>query len=206
MHLDAPRGFHNPDRVAERLVMLKTAPSTQPLRSWADDLAARRRVVVPHFDPAEAGVDARVLMLLEAPGPMANEHGERPGSGFISVDNDDPTAQNIWTTRNDVGLHDGVLVWNIVPWYLGPASIHPTVSVMAQGAMELRRLLPLLQNVSAIVLSGRYAQSGWKKHVAPFVGSALTVFETWHPSALSFNQPGHSDDFKRALERAVRYA
>lgn len=190
--------------------MLNEAASVQPLREWAEDLTARRSAkhpgtVVPLFDPAEAGVDTRVLILFEAPGPMTNAENTRPGSGFISVDNDDRTAENSWNVRNEVGLTDGVLHWNIVPWYLGTAAKKPNAEELGQGAMELRRLLPIFTQLTAVVLSGRYAQSGWKKHVAPFVGSALTVIETWHPSPLSFNQPGHRDDFTRAMERAARY-
>lgn len=205
MFLDAPRGFRDPTLVAQRLEMLETVEAVKPLREWADELAARRNVVVPYFDPAEAGVEARVLMLFEAPGPMANASNARPGSGFISVDNNDKTAENCWHGRNEAGLDKGALGWNIVPWYLGPASIHPSASVLAQGAMELRRLLPLLPSLKAVVLAGRYAQNGWKKHVAPLIGSSLAVIDTWHPSPLSLNQPSRRDDFRRELARAARY-
>lgn len=132
--------------------MLHTAASTQPLRAWADELAARRGVVVPCFDPTERGVKTQVLFLAEAPGPMTNAGNKRPGSGFISVDNDDGTAENVWNTRNEVGLHAGLLLWNIVPWYLGPATKKPNAAELAQGAMELRRLLGLLTDLSAVVL------------------------------------------------------
>lgn len=206
MFLDNPRGFRDPARIEERIGMLESTERVAPLREWAAELASRRNAVVPLFDPAEAGVEARVLMLFEAPGPMTNAENKRPGSGFISVDNDDQSAENVWRARDAVGLHDGVLAWNIVPWYLGPASKKPNAAELGQGGMELRRLLPLLPNLAAIVLSGRLAQIGWTKHVAPYVGSSMTVIETWHPSPLSFNQPGHRDDFTRALSRAAIYA
>ena len=95
--------------------MLHTVPTIQPLREWADNLAARREVVVPYMDPADAGTAARVLFLFEAPGPMTNAGNPRRGSGFISVDNDDQTAANAWNARNDAGLHEGVMHWNAVP-------------------------------------------------------------------------------------------
>jgi len=184
--------------------MLEEVDSVRPLREWADDLVGRRKAVVPYFDPAEAGVDARVLFLLEAPGPMTNADNERPGSGFISVDNDDQTAANCWTARNNAGLDSGALHWNIVPWYLGPASTKPTTAELAQGAMELRRLLPLLPELRVVVLAGKIAQQGWHKQAAPFVGSRYTTIDTWHPSPLSMNQPGHRDDFQRAIDRVAR--
>lgn len=203
--LETPRGLADPDRLAQRKTMLETTPSVAPLREWADDLAERRKVTVPLFDPAEAGTDARVLVLLEAPGPMTNPDGARPGSGFISVDNDDQTAENCWRARDAVGLDSGVLHWNIVPWYLGSAATKPTATELAQGAMELRRLLPLLPDLRAVVLAGRHAQTGWAKHVAPFTESHLAVIETWHPSPLSLNRPGRRDEFQRALQRARNY-
>ncbi|MGV8881138.1 MAG: uracil-DNA glycosylase [Rhodoglobus sp.] len=186
--------------------MLETSEAVQPLKEWSEALAARRRVVVPHFDPDEAGIEARVLVLLEAPGPMTNADNSRPGSGFISADNDDQTAENCWTTRNEVGLRSGTLHWNIVPWYLGPASKKPNVAELGQGAMELRSLLGLLPRLSAVVLSGRFAQVGWNKHVAPFVDDRFRVIETWHPSPLSLNSPGRRAEFRSALEQAATYA
>lgn len=176
----------------------------EALSEWTRDLALRRGVVVPAFDPAEAGTSAQVLVLHEAPGPMTNATGPRAGSGFISVDNDDQTAENMWRLRAEVGLSEQVtLHWNIVPWYLGAASVKPNAQELRQGALELRRLLPLLPRLRIVVASGRHAQEGWRKDVSPFV-SDIRVIDTWHPSPLAMNQPGKRDEFRRALERAVR--
>ncbi|WP_132049372.1 hypothetical protein [Curtobacterium sp. PhB136] len=112
MFLNAPRGFRDPDLIAYRMAMLATAERTLPPEAWTRDVEDRRRarkpdIVLPHFDPAEAGVKARALLLLDAPGrKTVLEWG---GSGFISLDNEDPTAKNAWETRNQVGLHDHVL-------------------------------------------------------------------------------------------------
>ena len=201
----APRALRDPIAVAARVDLLAGDTPTAPLRDWSIDLAQRRSAIVPHFDPTDAGVDARVLMLLEAPGPMTNAGNVRPGSGFISVDNDDQTAENAWRARTAAGLTSGVVQWNIVPWYLGPASKKPSASELAQGAMELRGMLPLFPGLRAVVLSGRYAQLGWATHVEPFVGTDLAVINTWHPSAQSLNQPGKREQLGQALERAARY-
>lgn len=175
MYLDAPRGFRDPQRVRERVAMLEVESAVSPLLDWAGELAARRNAVVPLFDPAQAGTDARVLLLLEAPGPMTNSGNKRPGSGFISPDNNDATAENVWRARDAVNLHTGVVAWNIVPWYLGQASKKPTAGELAQGGLELRRLLTLLPDLRAVVVSGRIAQDGWNKHVAPLIGSPYAV-------------------------------
>lgn len=162
MFLDMPRGFRDPARILERGDMLRTAEDTLSLEAWARDVEDRRRgqqpeIVLPHFDPAETGIRSQVLLLLEAPGPKTVP--EWGGSGFISVDNNDPTAQNVWRTRDEVGLHRGVLAWNIVPWVLGSASVKPTSVDLAQGAVELRGLLALLPDLRCAILSGQKAQA-----------------------------------------------
>lgn len=204
MFLDSPRGFRDPELVAARMEMLETEPRVQPLRAWAGELAKTRGAVVPWFDPAEAGVDSRVLLVFEAPGPMTNTGNRRPGSGFISVDNNDQTAENTWRCRVEAGLHAGALAWNIVPWYLGPASRKPTAGEVEQGARELLSLMRLLPRLDTVVLSGRYAQAGWRKHLAHALHRPdVRTIETWHPSPLALNQPGKRDAYVAALREAA---
>ena len=197
--LPHPRGFRDPSLVAERLAMLETEQSVQPLREWAAHLAAARDAHIPQFDPAEAGVDAKVLFLLEAPGPMTNAGNRRAGSGFISVDNDDATASAMWSARNSAGLHDGVIAWNIVPWYLGAASRKPTAAELVDGAAALREMLTLLPYLEVVALTGRYAQEGWRRHVAPWVADGPDIVDIWHPSPLSLNQPGRRAAFNESI-------
>lgn len=97
---------------------------------------------------------------------MTNSGNTRPGSGFISVDNDDRTAANCWTLRNETGLDDGVLHRNIVPWYLGPASKKPNAAELKDGAQETVRLLDGLPELRVVLACGLYAQNGWRKYVA----------------------------------------
>lgn len=77
-----------------------------------------------------------------------------------------------------------------------------------QGGGELLTLLRLLSELRVVVLCGRVAQRGWKRHVAPFVGARLTVIETWHPSPLAMNQAGKRDHLKarrwRRFSRSMR--
>lgn len=86
---------------------------------------------VPDFDPDSGGVSARVLLLLEAPGPGAvAKGGSRLGSGFVSLDNNDETARNLKNAVETAVLaRDEVLMWNIVPWYVGnEQKIRPATS------------------------------------------------------------------------------
>lgn len=192
--------------------MLDAEATVQPLREWSQEVVHRRArrqpdILIPHFDPAESGVDTQVLVLMEAPGPMTvvDEQNKRPGSGFISIDNSDGTAENCWRLRDEVGLVTGALHWNIVPWYLGPASRKPSAQELGQGALELRSLLPLLPQLRVVLTCGLHAQNGWRQHVAPFVKTDITVVDTWHPSPLAMKQPGKRDALKRAFERAASF-
>lgn len=206
MFLDAPRGLGDPARLSERRDMLKTAPAVQPLNAWLSGLQSERAgIACPDFDPAEAGVAARLLFLAEAPGPMSHtENGtRRPGTGFISVDNPDQTAVNCWTVRRNAGIgQDVALHWNIVPWYLGPASKKPDASELNAGAQALRSLLPLLPQLRVVVLAGLYAQNGWTKHMT--TTSDLTVIRVPHPSPLAMAQPGKREQFIQGMADASR--
>jgi hypothetical protein len=206
MFLPAPRGLGIKKNLDERIAMLETAAGVQPLRAWSADLAARRGpdTVIPDFDPADAGVNARVMLLLEAPGPKTVR--QWGGSGFISSDNNDVTAENAWRARDAAGLDKNTVAWNIVPWLLGRANVHPNVGQLGQGARELRQLLPIFTDLQCVVLCGKKAEKGWNDHVAPFVGDRYTVIPTWHPSAQSFAQPGKRDEFGAALRRAAVFA
>ncbi|MFS2028970.1 MULTISPECIES: uracil-DNA glycosylase [unclassified Curtobacterium] len=208
MFLDTPRGFRDPARILERGDMLRTAKDTLPLEAWARDVEDRRRrqqpeIVLPHFDPAETGIRSQVLLLLEAPGPKTVP--EWGGSGFISVDNNDPTAQNVWRTRDEVGLHRGVLAWNIVPWVLGRASVKPTPVDLAQGAVELRGLLALLPDLRCVILSGQKAQAGWDEHLDLTLGDRYRVLRTVHPAGQSFAQAGAKEHFVATLTKAATF-
>lgn len=204
MYLEEPRGLGQPELLAQRRELLITAPAVQPLRRWIEDWQERRPgAVCPDFDPAEAGVDARVLVLLEAPGPMSHTDNAttRPGTGFISVDNPDQTAANSWAARSASGLDETTaLHWNIVPWYLGPASKKPNAAALAAGAKALKSLLPLLPDLQVVLLAGQYAQRGWQRHIEGVPG--VTTIDVPHPSPLAMAQPGKREALMAGMHRA----
>ena len=114
--------------------------------------------LVPYFDPADGGVAAEWLFLLEAPGPNAVT------SGFVSRDNPDETAKNWFELNNDARiLRTRTLMWNIVPWYLGEnGKIRPARKADIDAGWEwLLKLLDLLRpykRLCRVVLVGRKAQ------------------------------------------------
>lgn len=189
--------------------MRRSVSTAAPLTAWVERLTSTRadsglKAEIPAIDPADAGVDARVLLLMEAPGPMTNAFSGRPGSGFISSDNDDATAENLWHARRAAGLVDGTLLWNVVPWYLGPANKKPTVADLREGAGPVRELIAMLPNLHTVVTLGVFARKGWTRFGRPGIGIGVRTITTWHPSRQSMIQPGNREHLIAALSRANR--
>jgi hypothetical protein len=202
MFLESPRGFRDPVLVTQRLGML-ACPTIVPLQEWATELHLRRRQLVPHFDPAGGGTEARVLVVHESPGPAAAVTDSHPGSGFVSIDNDDASAQQMWQLHSEVGPNQSDSVhWNIVPWYLD-GSAKPDAADLRDGSAAMLDLLPLLPRVEVVILTGLLAQKGWHKYVRP-ARRDLPVIDTWHPSPLSMKQPGKREELRAALAAAER--
>jgi hypothetical protein len=202
--LSEPKGLADEKLLEERRALLLTEPRVQPLREWCADVAARRGVTVPDFDPAEAGVEARVLVLHEVPpGPLIDrgKSAQRPVSGFVSVDNDDQSAANMWELRAESGLLESeVAHWNVVPWVLEPQGRKPAAQDIALAARELLTLIPLFKRLEVVVPCGVVAQKAWRDHSAQrFPG--LSTVNTWQPSALAMKQPGKRDEMLLALRR-----
>ncbi|MCI3276732.1 uracil-DNA glycosylase [Streptomyces cylindrosporus] len=172
----APRALRDPDVLRKRLRAVRTEPAVRPLNDWVEKLRGRLGVgeAVPWFDPACGRVGARSLFLLEAPGQKsmgAEVELRRTGSGIISVDNDDQTAQNCWTLRAEAGLpyHESVH-WNVVPWYLGSAD-----RVAAPKRTEIQGAAPFLHEVIAMVPALEVVVPGrevfWRRRVDAAVRS-----------------------------------
>src|SRR5690606_27476086 len=164
---------------------------------------------VPWFDPAEAGVRARILVLLEAPGARATgPGGPRPassGSGMISPDNNDQSAANMWQLLHDAGVDRArdVVTWNVVGWYVGDGTRIRPVNTrdLDEARSSLTELLALLPALRAVVLLGRKAARGWKR---AFPSAALPAFKAPHPSPLSLNgRPERRLQILNALEQAL---
>ncbi len=166
----------------------------------------RGRDRVPDFDPTEAGIRAPMLLLLEAPGGKATR--ERGGSGFVSPDNDDGTAENMWHLLREAGVDrpNDVVTWNIVPWYLGSdAKIRRAGrSDLEEARPYLAELLALLTHLRVVVLVGRRAAEGWQQ-----LRLDLPTVEVPHPSPQNLNTRPQSrvllrERLREARERATQ--
>ena len=190
-----PRTLGDASCLSARLMQVHSASHIAPLNEWVQREAAKRRLSIPWFDPGDAGTEARVMFLLESPGPMSDAG---KGSGIISVDNDDLTAANLWSLRRDAGLADNVAVhWNGVPWYLGSVTA-PTESERKRGIGLLKSLLPLFPNLEVVVPMGNAAKQVWAMYCIEKPNN-LAVVPTWHPSGRGIAAPGRRAEVERAL-------
>ena len=196
---DAPYTLNTAEE-KRRLGML-SSPHMKPLTDYAAALRANfgEQYHIPNFDPCDGGVNARVLLLLEAPGPKAA--GTKSSSGFVSSNNPDPTAKNLWNLIHNAGIpRMDTLIWNIVPWYVGTGThILPVKSADIRQALPyLKELLALLPHLEQIVLVGRKSQSA-ERHISLL--TSLPIRHTYHMSALVFNT---SPEKRRLIQKAFR--
>ncbi|MFQ2158013.1 uracil-DNA glycosylase [Aeromonas hydrophila] len=154
---------------------------TQFVRDLREKMGAE--AAIPYFDPWDAGVQAEVLFLLEAPGPKAKN------SGFISMNNPDETAKNVFEMTHAIDLdRRRILLWNTVPWYIGSGQRIRAANTkdIRQGIDSLAQLLALLPCLQAVVLVGKKAQKV-EKHIRA-VAPQLNIFTSPHPSPMFVNR------------------
>ena len=151
-------------------------PSAGPLADFVASLrAARPDCAVPDFDPEDGGATARILFLLEKPGPRMAGAGS--GAGLVSRDNASGTSRAIARFMDEAGIprRDSVL-WNVVPWWNGTARIR--AEEHRAGLAALAELLPLLPCLRAAVTVGRRAEAA-----RPLLEArGLLVGHSAHPS------------------------
>jgi hypothetical protein len=130
----------------------------RPLTTYVGELRKRYSAwEFPDFDPLDGGVKADMLFLLEKPGPMTSPSHKRRGSGFISRDNNDPTAEAIFLFMRAAGIERSrTVLWNTIPGWNRTRAM--AAGEVDWGIDELKRLLPLLPRLRTIVLVGKKAQ------------------------------------------------
>lgn len=174
-----PRSMRDPS-VRERRRAMLDLPHIAPLTAFERDLRRRPMVEVPDFDPLDGGIGARMLFLFEKPGPMtARVATGRTGSGFISRDNDDPTAEATFNFTMQAGIpRELTVTWNVIPWWNGTRKI--TSSELREGVVLVRELIALLPKLRTVVLVGRRAA----KARSYLETEGLALFSSAHPSPL----------------------
>ena len=131
------------------------APHIAPLRALAKQIATERGAPVPDPDPLDGGVAARLLLLLETPGPSIGR------TGFVSRDNATGTAANLFRFLGEAGIsRSDTLIWNAIPWVIhapGARNRAPRRAEAAAAAPYFAPLLALLPRLAVVVPAGRSA-------------------------------------------------
>jgi uracil-DNA glycosylase len=180
---DEPKSLGSTIEQAKRFALLNDA-HIHPLTEFVDQIRQETGYgsKIPYFDPLDGGVNAKCLFLLEAAGPKAVI------SGFISRNNPDDSARNFWELNREAGVPRHLTVsWNIVPWYIGTGKKIRAAerADINEGLIYLERLLPLLQNLSVVIFTGRKAEKAERliREQLPQV----EVVKMLHPSPLVVN-------------------
>ncbi|WP_376099763.1 uracil-DNA glycosylase [Roseomonas sp. CCTCC AB2023176] len=156
-----PRGRPNhapladPLQLAARHAMLPGAAHVAPIRALAARIRAATAKPVPEPDPLDGGVNARLLLLLETPGPRVRQ------DAIVSRDKPGGTGTNLRRFLDGAGIaRRDMLLWNAVPWIIhepGARNRAPRPAEVRDGLAYLPPFLALLSNLCVIVLSGRTA-------------------------------------------------
>ena len=151
-----------------------------PRRARLRECVAKVRAAhgpTPDFDPAGGGDTARVLLLLETPGPAICR------TGFVSIDNPTGTSANLRRFLAEAGVpRSGMVIWNTVPWVIHTGGLNraPKSAEIRTGLAALPGLLPLLPELRCVVLAGRIA--GMAGPVIGGLRQDLALIPVPHPS------------------------
>ena len=171
--MSAPQPLADPAEQVRRRGLL-TTPRMAPLAAYCEGLR-RPGLEVPDLDPLDGGVGARLLLLLEKPGPKTSP--ARGGTGFVSFDNPDPTARVARRFAEEAGIaREARAVWNVCPWWNGTIGFEAAEG--RAGLAELPAFLDLMPSLTVAVCVGRKAEAGR----ALMERRGLRVFASAHPS------------------------
>lgn len=163
------------------------APHVEPINRLVDRLRdPAGRGWMPYVAPMYGGVNAQVLLLLRDPGPKTNSGAGFDGSGFLSPENDDATAERIAGLLTQVRLSAAeCTAWNSYPWYINQP---PNSGQIAAGLDPLITLLRLLDRLEVVLLLGSEARMMWGRveKREPGLAGRLRAIATRHASNQAF--------------------
>ena len=141
-------------------------------------IAAATGAFVPGFDPLDGGAAARLLLLLETPGPRTGPLDR------VSRDKPTPTGANLRRFLGDSAIpRRDTILWNAVPWLIhtpGARNRAPRPAEIRAGLGFLPALLEALPRLRVVVLAGRVA--GLAEPSLREARPGLPVLRMPHPS------------------------
>ncbi|AMY20237.1 MULTISPECIES: uracil-DNA glycosylase [Nocardiaceae] len=155
------------------------------LNAVVDRWTRARQASIPWFDPDDGGVSARVLVLLESPGPKTVRAG---GTMMCSFDNPDTTNPALKSAFDRAGVdRTSCVKWNVVPWAVLDPDGHPaapTSSILADSAPFLQEILVRLPDLEVVLVLGAKALDGYMRTTTLSAPARLVpVVAAPHPSA-----------------------
>lgn len=155
-----------------------------------DELREEKRRGMPYVDARYGGIHSEVLFLFQDPGPGTDAN--ESGSGFLSSQNDDPSAERFLRCLNRVGLTvERVITWNAYPWMMKREQ-GITVKHLEEGVDVLVRLFQHLPRLRVVILMGKKAQNCWQRfdHRRPEITREYHVLESYHTSGRGITNGG----------------
>ena len=178
-----------------------------PINRLVDSLKDTQHGEVPYVAPIYGGINASLLSVMRDPGPMTQT---KVGSGFLSMENDDQTAETFCRYLSDTSINTSEIVpWNAYPRYINRK---PLASELNEGAQPLFELIELLPRLRIVMLHGGSAKDGWRRLTKRFPDLVqerrLYVIETYHTSRQAFihRDPTVREQRKKNLRQAFAEA
>ncbi len=127
------------------------------------------------------------------------------GSGFICLENDDPTAENLAHQLAAVGIEPSrAMLWNAYPWYVTKKA--PNLAELRLGARVFIEFLKFLPRLRVVMLNGRAAQKMWD--IAMTQGARLPagvkLIATFHTSAQALAPIAQREHVEAAFHEAAQ--
>jgi hypothetical protein len=175
-------------------------PHIAPFTDLIDELrTVPGRGWMPYLAPMYGGVNARVLSILQDPGPGTHD---KDGSGMLCVENDDDAAELYATLLDQAGIPAAELLpWNAYPWYRHKrgSSNAPTGAELDAGIEPLRRLIALAPQLRVVMLHGGSAHKAWDRFNARHrpIARPLRIIRTFHTAKRTFIAPADVREERR---------
>lgn len=184
------------ERQNERLAALDSQ-KMRPLNAYRKRLQEASGSRIPNFDPFDGGVSARLLILLETPGPSAVDIDRR----FVSIDNPTGTAKNLRSALAAASIpRKDIILWNTIPW-VRASQRSITVSQRRAGIEQIIDLLSILPNLKAAILAGSVASAAGRA----LEDAGVKIILAPHPSPTLINTSSTlRDRLHAAFEAAAK--
>ncbi|WP_131733492.1 GreA/GreB family elongation factor [Gordonia paraffinivorans] len=170
-------------------------PQVRSINEYVDRLRTERKTLIPYVAPTYGGVKARLLTLMQDPGPKT-DLGKTDGSGMICLENADLTAarQKFFLKEAGIAVSD-IVSWNAYPW---PKPHPQTTDTDRRAALALRDFLALTPDIEVVILNGVVAKRIWgllAGEIAPRSVAGIRSIPTFHTSERAINPDQKSAEY-----------